>query len=224
MDSFKDCCENNVSVAFFAIVTNTPDGSTKITLKPHHEDFLWSPARTGEEIAQLTAAAEMLQSTVDATRIASLPEFVPTEHADYLSLEAKLTACRLLRSVIRSNEDFPGAEAGHLSQLNHVRIIEPAAGATVLTTQTERKAFPFIIAQEYNGQVELRMQENGPLEFSGFSTREQFCEEVLSSGLNFLALASIRVFVRKTKKAGEAKAGHDGAPEHAISAVVMEAT
>ena len=45
-----------------------------------------------------------------------------------------------------------------------------------------------------------------------------------SSGLNFLALASLRVLVRKTKKAGEAKAGHDSAPERAISAVVVEAT
>ena len=53
------------------------------------------------------------------------------------------------------------------------------------------------------------MQGKATLEFSGFSTREQFCEEVLSSGPNFFALASIRVLVRKTKKAGEAKAGHE---------------
>ena len=62
------------------------------------------------------------------------------------------------------------------------------------------------MAKDYIGQVELRMREKAELEFNGLSTRDQFCEEVQSSGLNFLALASIRVFVRKTKKAGETKA------------------
>ena len=83
--------------------------------------------------------------------------------------------------MIRSNDDFLGAEAGHFFQLNDGRIIEPAAGATVLTTQTEPKAFPFISAQDYNGQVELLMLEKAALEFSGLSSREQFCEDMLSA-------------------------------------------
>ena len=44
------------------------------------------------------------------------------------------------------------------------------------------------------------MPEKAALELSGFSTREQFREEVLSSALNFLALASIRILMRKTKR------------------------
>ena len=71
------------------MINNPPDGSTKITLKPHNEDFAWWLARVGEKAVQLTAAAEVLQSTVDATRIASLPEFVSTEHADYLPLRRR---------------------------------------------------------------------------------------------------------------------------------------
>ena len=57
-------------------------------------------------------------------------------------------------------------------QLNHVQIIEPAVGATVLTTQTEPKAFPLVIAEDYNGHVELRMREKAMLEFSGLSARK----------------------------------------------------
>ena len=68
------------------------------------------------------------------------------------------------------------------------------------------------------------MQEKAALEFSGLSTRDQFCEEVRCSELNFIALTSIRVRVRKTKKAAEAKARRDSAPKHAISAVVVEVT
>ena len=53
-DIFKECFGKKVPVVLFDMVINTPDGSTKITLKLIHKDFRWWPARMGEKAVQFT--------------------------------------------------------------------------------------------------------------------------------------------------------------------------
>ena len=85
LEEFNLCHAENIPVAFFDLCIQKPDGGGPTTLRPHRDDFHWQPARTGEKAAQLVVAAQVLQSTEDANRIAEIPEFVPQEKVDYLA-------------------------------------------------------------------------------------------------------------------------------------------
>ena len=220
--------KKKVPIALFDMVIQKGEGDTA-TMKPHHEDFHWRPTRTGEKAIQLTTEAEVLQSTTDVKCITKRLDFVPTEKMDFITAEATLTNCHLLRTVLRATDSLPNAETSHLFQLNHVRIIEPAAGATVTTETGGLRLWVPVVIEDYSGQVELRMREKAALEFSGLESCNQFCEEVRIGGLNFPVLASIRVLVRKQTPATEESDKQieketNSASEHNISAVIMEAT
>ena len=129
---------------------------------------------------------------------------------------------RLLREVIRAQQEFPATDSSHLFQLNHVRIMEPSVAETVLTSDGSRLFVP-VTLQDHTGEVELRMREKAALEFSGLSDRNSFCDEVRTAGLNFPILASVRVAVRKTGGTSNSQDAQAGATEQAISAVIVEA-
>ena len=85
-------------------------------MRPHRDDFNWMAARTGNRATELTSQFQVLQSTDQATCIAKIPEFVAQEAVDYLSVGATITVTKLLREVIRSQDEFPDGEKTHLFQ------------------------------------------------------------------------------------------------------------
>ena len=191
-------------------------------MRPDTEEFNWWVACEGEKAAALTTQVPMLQSTEQAKCIAEIPVYIPHDKIDYLSPDATLTVTRLLREVIRAQQEFPTTESSHLFQLNHVRIKEPSMTETVLTTDGSRLFVP-VILQDHTGELELRMREKAALELSGVSDRDNFCDEVRTAGLNFPILASVRVAVRKKAGTSDTQDSQSGTADNTISAIIVEA-
>ena len=63
-----------------------------------------------------------------------------------------------------------------------MRVLEPAAGTTVLTG--DGRLFVPVELEDLTGRVELRMREKAVLELSGVDSRETFCSEVRAAGLS----------------------------------------
>ena len=221
LDEFRQCQKDGAPVAFFNLCIHMSD-TGRNTMKPHSEEFNWQVACAGERAAALTTQAQVLQSTEQARCIAEIPTFVAHDKVDYMSPEATLTVARLLREVIRAQQEFPATDSSHLFQLNHVRIREPSVGENVLTSDGNRLFVP-VRLQDHTGEVELRMREKAALEFSGLSDRDSFCDEVRTAGLNFPILASVRVALRKNGGTPDSQDSQASLTEQPISAVVVEA-
>ena len=119
---------------------------------------MWETCRVGEKAAKLLEGATALKNRAaeQVTRVVSIPEFIPTDAADYLTPGATLTVSRLLQEVLRgSPEDSHDAT---LFQLNHVRILEPRAGES-LSAKDGSRLFSKIDIIDYTAHVELRMRE-----------------------------------------------------------------
>ena len=153
--------------------------------------------------------------------IAALPVSVPRYATDYLSVPAKQTTCELLSAAVRSGaelleSDKSGASEhieGILFQINHVRIIEPAANDGVLTNDGARLFVPVAMIDR-SGTVEVRMREKAALELSCLTSKEEFIEASMQGGLNCPIVCNARVHLKKQTGA----TGHEP-----ISASVVEA-
>ena len=222
LDEFRKCRADSTPVAFFNLCIHESTAGKK-TLKPHRDNFRWTKATTGTRAADLVKQAQVLQSTDKATRVAEISQFVPNEAIDYVSCEATITVTRLLREIIRAQDEFPDSEQTHLFQLNNVRVIEPAAGEDILTGE-ERRLFVPVTLEDIHGQVHLRMREKAALDLSQLPDRNQFTEDTRNAELNFPILASVRVRVRKTSGNAANDTAEAGVAENAISAVIVEAT
>lgn len=222
-EDFCKCQKEGVPVAFFNLSVHGPTG--KKTMKPHRDEFAWMPARTGSRAAELSEQIQALRSAEQATCVAEIPEFVAQEAVDYVLGPATVTVTKLLREVLRAQDEFP-EDPTHLFQLNHVRVIEPAAGEQVLTADGTRLFVPVTLEDIY-GQVQLRMREKAALELSQVNDRNSFCEEIRKGGLNFPILASVRVLVRnrtmRSASGATQEATEAGATEHGLSAILVEA-
>jgi len=124
---------------------------------------------------------------------------------------ATLTVCRLLQDLLRGEPE--DSQDANLFQLNHVRILESRAGESLVTKDGNR-LFPNIGIIDYTAQVGLRMREKVVLELADL-TNEEFVREAECGGINIPLLSSVRVLVKKAA---------DGAAEHSVSAVIVEAT
>ena len=214
---FRKCAEEKTPVAFFNLCIQ-PGTNGNNTLRPDRETFQWFIASGGTKADSLTSNAQVLQSTDNATSIATMAAFVPHDAVDYRSPEATLTVARVLRAVIRSEDELPHDESSHLFQMNHMRVLEPSAGQNILTS--DGRLFPEILIEDLSGQIELRAREKAVLELSGLSDREEFCKEVANAGLNFPILVTARIHVRKTDASDQASQGNGGT----VSAVIVEMT
>ena len=211
--AFRNACEDGVPVALFNLAVTAGSAQQKSSLKPSLDGFMWETCRVGEKAVKLLEGASALKNRAaeQVTRVVSIPEFIPSEAADYLTPGATLTVCRLLQELLRrSPEDSHDAT---LFQLNHVRILEPRAGESLFTKDGSR-LFPKIDIIDYTAQVELRMREKVALELADLS-KEEFAREAECGGINFPVLSSVRVLVKKAA---------DGAAEHSVSAIIVEAT
>ena len=220
--ALRSACSDGVPVAFFNLLVTAASAQEKSTLKPALEGFAWRACRVGRKAVNLLAAAGALKSRASeqVTRVVSIPEFVPQEATDYLAPPATLSVCRLLHEVVRrSPEDLHDAT---LFQLNHVRIKEPQPGESPLTKDGSR-LFPKVEAIDHTAQLELRMREKVALLLSEMD-QDEFVREVERGGVNFPVLCSIRVLVRKQLAAQGAGGSEEGAPEHSVSAIIVEAT
>ena len=217
----KKLSEDRMPVTFFALQCDIQE--TAIVVKPDFERFRFAPCTTGPRAKQLESNAQRLLGATEhpVEVIAALPVFAPREATDYLSIPAKQTTCELLGAAVRSGAelldgDKSGASEhveGILFQINHVRIIEPAANDDLLTNDKARLFVPVAMIDR-SGTVEVRMREKAALELSCLSSKEEFMEESAQGGLNFPILCSVRVHLKKKT----------GATEHeSISAIVVEA-
>ena len=226
---FRKCAREKTPVAFFNLCIQ-PGTDGKNTLRPDRETFHWTIASGGTKAKSLTSNAQVLQSTTNATTIATMAEFVPHDAVDYLSPAATLTVARVLRAVIRSEDEFPHDESSHLFQMNYIRVLEPSAGQNIHTR--DGRLFPEIVFEDVSGQIELRVREKAVLELSGLSDREEFCNEVARSGVNFPILVTARIHVRKIDasdqgsqdSAGNASDQGSQGSAGSVSAVIVEAT
>ena len=217
--AFRIACSDGVPVALFNLVVTAGNAQQKSSLKPSLDGFMWETCRVGEKAQKLLEGASALKNRAaeQVTRVVSIPEFTPSEAADYLTPEATLTVCRLLQELLRpSHQDSHDAT---LFQLNHVRILEPRPGESIFTKDGSR-LFPKVDIIDYTAQVQLRMREKVALELAELS-KEEFAKEAEKGGINFPVLSSVRVLVRKA----QATTGHaaDGAAEHSVSAIIVEA-
>ena len=174
-------------------------------------------SRGGNTIKLIEASTELKdRPPEEVTRIAGIPTVVPQQNADYLSPQATLTVCRVLREVhTRSPDELLDPT---LFQVNNVRIEEPEPGENHYAT-TGTHLFPKVDVVDCTAQLELRMREKVALELS-MMNREEFVNEAKSGGINFPTLRRIRVLVRKDAAGGAT----DGAPEHFVSSITVEAT
>ena len=220
-DELKKLCDEEKPVTFFSLQCDLQENSKVV--KPDFERFRFAPCSTGPRAEQLESKATALLGATEqpVTIIASLPVFEPRETTDYLILPAKQTTCELLRAAVKSgtellDNDKSGASEhveGILFQINHVRVLEPAANEQLLTNDEARLFVPIAMIDR-SGTIEVRMREKAALELSSLSTKNDFIEEARQGGLNFPILCSVRVHVKKV----------NGATEHdEISAIVVEA-
>jgi hypothetical protein len=80
--------------------------------------------------------------------------------------------------------------------------------------------FPKVDIIDYAGEVELRMREKGAMKFAELS-KDEFTLEAECGGINLPVFSSVRVLVRKTQATTGDDA--DGAAEHSVSAIIVEA-
>ena len=106
LEEFKKCQSAGVPIAFFNLCIYNTDG--KNTLKPAFENFRWKPARKGPRAEELAASVDKLQNAADAIQITTIAAYSydgDNSPIDYKDPEATLTVTRLLREVIRSQEN-----------------------------------------------------------------------------------------------------------------------
>ena len=217
----KKLSEEKEPVTFFALQCDIKE--TANVVKPDFERFRFAPCTTGPRAEQLKSKVNGLLGATEhpVTVIAALPVFTPRETTDYLCIPAKHTTCELLRAAVRSGaelleSDKSGASEhveGILFQINHVRIIEPAANDDLLTNDKTRLFVPVALIDR-SGTIEVRMREKAALALTSLSSKEEFIEEAKQGALNFPILCSVRVHLKKQISATE----HDS-----ISAIVVEA-
>ena len=164
--SLKKLIEERKPVTFFALQCDNQE--TANVVKPDFERFRFAPCATGPRAEQLVSKAECLLGATEQpiTVSAALPVFVSRDATDYLSVPAKQTTCELLSAAVRSGAELLESEksgasdhvGGILVQLNHARIIEPAANDDLLTNDGVR-LFATVAMVDRSGTVELRMRE-----------------------------------------------------------------
>ena len=218
--NLKKLCDEIKPVTFFALQCDFQEKENVV--KPDFERFRFAQCHTGPRAEKLESKATALLGATEhpITIVAALPVFEPRENTDYLSIPAKQTTCELLRSAVKSgtellDSDKSGASEhveGVLFQINHVRVIEPAANDQLLT-KDQTRLFVSVAMVDRSGTVEVRIREKAALDLSCLSNKEEFLQEAEQRGLNFPILCSVRIHLKK------------GSPpeEESISAIVVEA-
>ena len=147
---------------------------------------------------------------------------MPNEKTDWKAERATHSTCYLLQEALRGGVGLYRRSAADaiLTQLNHVRILEPAAGQE-LTTKDGSRLFPSVRLIDSTSSIEVRMREEAALELSHQPDKLAFMKAVQEGDLSFPMIASVRVLIREKKKDGGA--AENGEDENYLSAVVMTA-
>ena len=164
------------------------------TLRTNRDKFAFEICEIGAKAVRLKENATMLLSTEDTqvTVVTELPTYVKADAVDYVNTRAILTVCRLLRHAKESCAELPrtdtadGGATEHASgkdnavfQLNHVRILEPAAGDNIFTKQRGR-LLPNVRVIDSTGALDLRMWGKAALSISGQDSKEAFANLALT--------------------------------------------
>ena len=221
---------NNTPVTFFNLVISkveSQDGAPEhakpqATMRTDFERFQFKAAKGAKATALAAAAAELKARTdADIDRVACLAPFVPREAVDYTFQEAVLTVVRLLEFLVKSAHNLP--KEPMLLQINHIRVLEPAADQPLLTNKNNR-IFLLLKIMDHSGQLELRIREKTVLSLSGFD-KDEFVTEAANGGINFPILCSVRVHLTWDHEIAseEDASSQAGASEHRLSAIIVEA-
>ena len=186
--------------------------------------FFLKPCSAGKKAEKLNRLVEDLRGLgeADVKEIATQSTWVPNEKTDWKAERATHSTCYLLQEALRGGVDLYRRSAADaiLTQLNHVRILEPAAGQE-LTTKDGSRLFPSVRLIDSTSSIEVRMREEAALELSHQPDKLAFMKAVQEGDLSFPMIASVRVLIREKKKDGGA--AENGEDENYLSAVVMTA-
>ncbi len=182
---------------------------------------LCSAVKKAEKLNRLVEDLRGL-GEADVKESATQSTWVPNGKTDWKAERATHSTCYLLQEALRGGVDLYRRSAADaiLTQLNHVRILEPAAGQE-LTTKDGSRLFPSVRLIDSTSSIEVRMREEAALELSHQRDKLAFMKAVQEGDLSFPMIASVRVLIREKKKDGGA--AENGEDENYLSAVVMTA-
>ena len=200
MDSFKQHV-GKTALLFMCLQGHMGDGASQLQVKTI-KDLFWWQVGVGPRAEEMTAQAQQICGMRTAD-VQTLTPFQGNTAADYITVPATLTVCRILDAMTSTTtRDLLGDATEHLYQLNLVYVQRPHRSDTIHVRDGSR-LFAQLQCWDYSKSIQLAFRSKAMLQLAGIepgdTAETTYAAQLQSGDLKHPILASLRVRVSKPK-------------------------